>query len=114
MLQKEKSGAFGGGKAFSADVAGKQLNVPDGLLDGKPADFFATQEAPASITLKQGGTDAAGAVTCYYFARPEGLDTLGKKVEISKQFLIYDANTRGVKQLLPGVVLKPGDKLQVS
>lgn len=114
MLQKEKSGAFGGVKAFSADVAGKQINVADGLLDGKPADFFATKEAPASIALKQSGTDAAGVVTWYYFARPEGLDTLGKKVKISKQFFIYDANTHGVKQLLPGVVLKPGDKLQVK
>jgi hypothetical protein len=114
MLQKEKGGSFGGVKAFSADIAGKQLNVSDALLDGKPADFIAAGAAPANITLKQNGTNTTGAVTWYYFAKPDGLDTLSKAVKINKQFFIYDANSRTTKEMTPGMVLKSGDRLQVK
>ena len=114
MLQKEKGGSFGEVKAFSADVAGKPLNVSDALLDGKPADFIAAKETPASMTLKQTGTNATGAVTWYYFAEPKGLDTLSKTVKISKQFFVYDGDSRNVKEMTPGMVLKPGDRLQIK
>ncbi|MGY3214260.1 alpha-2-macroglobulin family protein [Mucilaginibacter sp. HD30] len=114
MLQKQKGGAFERAKSFSADVAGKTLNVNDALLDGKPADFIATKEIPANITLKQTGTNAAGALTWYYFAKPEGLDTLNKAVKIKKEFFIYEGSSSKVRALAPGAVLKPGDKLQVK
>jgi hypothetical protein len=114
MLQKEKGGTLGGAKAFSADVAGKQLNVSDGLLDGKPADFIPSKESFANITLKQNGTNATGDVTWYYFAKPDGLDTLSKTVKINKQFFIYDGNSSKVKEMTPGMILKPGDRLQVK
>jgi hypothetical protein len=113
LLQKEKGGSFDGAKSFTTDVAGKPLNVSDALLGGEPADFIAAKETPASITLKKNG-NATGAVTWYYFAKPEGLDTLSKTVKINKQFFIYDGNSRNVKLMTPGLVLKPGDRLQVK
>lgn len=114
MLQKQKSGAMGATKAFSADLSGKQLNVSDDLLDGRPADFFAAKESPSSIMLKQTGTNAAGAVTWYYFAKPDALDTLNKAVKISKQFFVYDASRNRLRAVSPGTVLKAGESLQVK
>lgn len=112
MLQKE-NGVMATVKSFSADVAGKQLNVSDGLLNGKPEDFFTEEESPASVTLKQTGTNTTGAVTWYYFAKPEGLDTLSNTVKINKQFFVYGAGGE-TKPTIPAAVFKPGDRLQVK
>ena len=114
MLQKDKGSAFGGSKAFSAEIAGKQLTVSDGLLDGKPTDFSLQKETPASITLKQTGTNTTGAATWYYFAKPEALDTLNKAVKIKKEFFVYDGKTVKTNPVTPGTILKPGDRLQVK
>jgi alpha-2-macroglobulin len=114
MLQKEKGDTFGGAKAFSANVAGKSLNVSDALLEGKPADFIATKDAPVSITFKQNGTNTTGAVTWYYFAKPDGLDTLSKTVRIKKEFFIYDASRNRPRPVPEGGVLKAGESLQIK
>jgi len=112
LLQQEKGSVFGESKAFSASVAGRNLAVSDGLLNGIPASFTAIKQQPASLTLQQQGTGAGGALTWYYFATPDRLDTLNKAVKISKTFYSYDKD-KGWVILTAKTALKAGDPVKV-
>jgi len=113
MIQKEKGSVIGENKSLSAEIAGKHLSVSDDLLNGIPAAFVAAKQLPATITLQQQGINSNGALTWYYFTRPESLDTLNKAVHISKQFYSYDKN-KGWIPLTNNSMLKTGDKVRVK
>jgi len=113
MLQREKGSAIGEDKAFSADADGKPLTVSDGLLDGVPAAFAAMRQAPAAINLTQRGKNANGAVSWYYFARPDQQDTLNKAIRVKKQYYRYNKDG-SLAELKSADSLKVGDDIQVK
>lgn len=113
MLQKQKGTTFGNAKAFTAEINGQRLSVSDGLLDGTPTAFAAVKQLPKTINLQQQGNDANGAVTWYYFAGAEHLDTLNKAINIKKQFYRNDKD-KGWVEVGPGTVLKIGDNIRVK
>ena len=113
MLQKEKGSAVGENRSFSADISGQHLYVSDDLLNGVPSAFVPARQLPAAITLKQQGTNASGALTWYYFAKPASLDTLNKAVHIRKQFYSYDKN-KGWIAFTNNTHLQTGDKVRVK
>ncbi|WCT11042.1 MG2 domain-containing protein [Mucilaginibacter jinjuensis] len=113
LLQKDKGTTFGETKAFSAQIENHNLAVSDGLLDGVPNALVKTKQMPASITLKQQGTNTSGNLTWYYFAEPSKLDTLNKAVKLTKEFYTNDKE-KGWQKLSPGTLLKAGDEVRVK
>ena len=113
MLQKEKGSVIGEDQSFSTEIAGQHLYVSDDLLNGVPSTFVAAKQLPKAIILQQQGINTSGALTWYYFTKPESLDTLNKAVHISKQFYSYDKN-KGWILLTNGIHLKKGDKIRVK
>ncbi|GAA4311402.1 alpha-2-macroglobulin family protein [Mucilaginibacter gynuensis] len=113
MLQKQQGEVLGKTKTISAVIAGKQVTVSDGLLDGVPSAFIRTGDLPSNITFTDNNQNTRGAVTWYYFAEPSGADTVNKVVKISRQLYIRDKSGKQIL-LQPNAVLKTGDKLTVK
>lgn len=113
LLQKDKGTTFGETKTFSAQIESRNLSVSDGLLDGVPTAMAKIKQIPASITIKQQGTNTNGNLTWYYFVEPSKLDTLNKAVKLTKEFYTNDKD-KGWQKLAPGTLLKAGDRVRVK
>ncbi|RVU02969.1 hypothetical protein EOD41_03275 [Mucilaginibacter limnophilus] len=113
MLQKSKGSAFSQSLVIETNINNKPLKVNDDLLGGVPATVVRTEKQPQTITLKQQGNKAAGAITWHYFAQANRLDTLNKAIKINKVFHVRD-NDGNWQPLAVNTVLRAGDRVMVK
>jgi hypothetical protein len=112
MLENTRPTAFTAVNTIQASAGGKQLSVSNDLLKGGPYAFTRLKDVPATIQLESEGKGVNGSLSWYYFADPDGLDTLNRKVQIRKVFYLLQADKSWVL-FKPGTVLKAGDQVRV-
>jgi hypothetical protein len=112
MLENTRPTAFTAVNTIQASAGGKQLSVSNDLLKGGPYAFTRLKDVPATIQLESEGKGVNGSLSWYYFADPDGLDTLNRKVQIRKVFYLLQAD-KSLVLFKPGTVLKAGDQVRV-
>ncbi|MDT3401497.1 alpha-2-macroglobulin family protein [Mucilaginibacter terrae] len=114
LLKNQKGGAFGTPQGIEAALtASQKLQVSNGLLSGAPAAFVKLDELPVAVNVSKQGTNVNGALSWYYFAQPDGLDTLNKGLSINRK-LFLQAPDNTWKPITPTTRLKPGNKVRVQ
>lgn len=123
LLMKEKGTALTAMQALTAQVGDSKLDVADGLLTGKLADFTKVDQAGSGKALqtltsikvsKTNSLPANGSLTWYYFTSAQNLMGLNAAVKLDKKLQVFSEEQKKWIVTNKDFVFKIGMRVKVT